>query len=173
MILSNFFSKLFTKKNKANIKNTLPTVRCDVEKYLTEDDILGVLSVIKKKYKDMQFDDRIMVESIMKGYDLHIASCSLIDLNKALSKSEARCPIYWFSSYCHYLHDSRKALSIGITEGEWVSCGCCGPKEKPVNHEKFNGKKFSLKDGLLYRSKIYFPGTEQHCRCMYKPILPF
>lgn len=171
MSLLNFISKLFTTKSKK--QNSLPTVKSSVHKYLTKEDILKELSAVKQKYRDVIFSDEHMVRSILVGYNLKISADSLRERNELLSKSEVGDIVNWFSNRCHYIESLHRADELDITEGIWISSGCCGPRGKPVNHDKFNGKKFLLKDGLMYRGKAYFPGGDQYCRCGHKSVLPF
>lgn len=172
MSIFNIIRGIF-KKNKTEF-NTIPTVKCNIRQFVSEKDVINELAPIKEKYSNLIFSDKDMADSILSGFNLKIASDSLMSLNKESSRADILPPIYWLSSKCHYLHDSRRASSVGITHGEWVCIHgfCEGGKNKP-SHQKLHGKKFSLKDGLKYRGNTYFPGGEDGCRCFYRPILPF
>ncbi|EMD0828857.1 hypothetical protein VP018_000627 [Morganella morganii] len=162
----------FKRKNVKEHK--LPTVKCNIRQFVSESDVIRELAPIKGKYSNLIFSDKDMADSILSGFNLKIAADSLLLLNKGKTRREVSPAIYWLSSKCHYLHDSRRAVSSGITHGEWVCCHpyCDGVDGNP-SHQKLNGKKFSLKDGLKHKGKIYLPGNEDGCRCTYRPILPF
>ncbi|MCT1587218.1 hypothetical protein M3E74_07085 [Morganella morganii] len=151
---------------------SLPTVKSDVKKYLSRHDIYGVLQEIKKEYTSITFDDDDMIDSILAGYNMFIAGESLRRLNVEISSSDVKDICSWLSGRCSYLNRSRKAMSLGITHGIWISSGVCGHRGSDKKHDKFNGKKFSLKDGLSYYGKTYFPGHERYCRCGYKTCEP-
>ncbi|MDL9989462.1 hypothetical protein [Providencia rettgeri] len=171
MSFFNIISGIFKKKNTH--ENKLPTVKCNVGDFLSAEDVIKALIPIKEKYKKLTFSDDEMVSSILSGWRMDLASISLRNLNHDITQTEIIGITSWLSSKCHYLYDSRRSISLGITEGEWISSGCCGYKGRDNSHLKFNGKKFKLKNGLIYRGKPYYPGGEEYCRCGYKSILPF
>ncbi|EBN0072890.1 hypothetical protein ZZ27_23210 [Salmonella enterica subsp. enterica serovar Virchow] len=161
-------------KRKSVEDNKLPTVKCNIRQFVSEGDVIRELAPIKEKYSDLIFSDKDMADSILSGFNLKIAADSLLRLNKGKARREVSPAIYWLSSKCHYLHNSRRAVSSGITHGEWVCCAdYCDGREGNPSHQKLSGKIFPLKEGLKYRGKIYLPGAEEGCRCNYKPILPF
>ncbi|HHR6028056.1 TPA: hypothetical protein ACS70J_000275 [Providencia alcalifaciens] len=160
-------------KNKSTRENKLPTVKCNVGEFLSNEDVIKALEPIKDKYKKLTFSDDEMARSILSGWRMDMASISLRNLNQDITQAEIISITSWLSSKCHYLHDSRRSLSLGITEGEWTSSGCCGYRGSDNLHLKFNGKKFKLKEGLIHQGKVYFPGDEEYCRCGYKSIIPF
>lgn len=176
MGLIKFISSIFTKK-KSNVNNeeklrSLPTVKSDVKKYLSRHDIYGVLQEIKKEYTSITFDDDDMIDSILAGYNMFIAGESLRRLNAGISSSDVKDISAWLSGWCSYLNSSRRAISLGFTYGIWISSGCCGYRGQDKKHDKFNGKKFPLKDGFSYYGKTYYPGSQRYCRCGYKSYNP-
>lgn len=171
MSFFNIIGGIFKKKNTH--ENKLPTVKCNVGEFISAEDVIEALIPIKDKYKKLTFSDDEMVSSILRGWRMDLASISLKNLNQEITQTEIIGITSWLSSKCHYLYDSRRSISLGITDGEWISSGCCGYKGRDNSHLKFNGKKFKLKNGLIYRGKAYYPGGEEYCRCGYKSILPF
>lgn len=172
MPIFNFFRGIFKKDNAKLSK--MPTVQCNIRNFLTEKDIVNELAPIKEKYSNFIYSDKDMAESILSGFNLKIASDSMMLLNKGKTRAELSPPIRWLSSRCHYLHNSRRAVSAGITKAEWVCVdGFCDGKGGKPTHHHLHGKIFNLKDGLKYKGKTYQPGVDEGCMCFYRPILPF
>jgi hypothetical protein len=170
--ISNLFTKKITDVSSKEKPKSLPTVKSDVKKYLSKNDVYDTLQEIKKEYANIMFDDEDMIDSILAGYNMFIAGESLRRLNVGISSSDVKDICSWLSGRCSYLNRSRKAMSIGITHGIWISSGVCGHRGSDKKHDKFNGKKFPLKEGLSYYGKTYFPGHDRYCRCGYKTCEP-
>lgn len=167
-VVRGIFKKRKTKLNK------MPTVKCNIRKFLTEKDVINELATIKEKYSNFIYSDKDMAESILSGFNLKKASDSMMSLNKGRTRAELSPPILWLSSRCHYLHNSRRAVSAGITIAEWACVdGFCDGRGNKPSHHQLHGKKFNLKDGLKHKGKTYQPGVEEGCLCFYRPILPF
>lgn len=170
--ISNLFTKKITDVSSKEKPKSLPTVKSDVKKYLSKNDVYDTLQEIKKEYANIMFDDDDMIDSILAGYNMRIAGDSLRRINAGISSSDVKDISAWLSGWCSYLNSSRRAISLGFTHGIWVSSGCCGYRGRDKKHDKFNGKKFPLKDGFSYYGKTYYPGSQRYCRCGYKSYNP-
>lgn len=60
--------------------------------------------------------------------------------------------------------------SLGITEGIWKHSHA--GKVPRASHVAANGKRFSLKAGMVIDGKPTWPGHEINCRCTYEAVIP-
>lgn len=63
-----------------------------------------------------------------------------------------------------------RQLGLGIEEGVWKHSHA-GKQPRP-EHVKANGKRFSIRKGMLIDGKYILPGEEPNCRCTWESIIP-
>lgn len=63
-----------------------------------------------------------------------------------------------------------RQLQLGIEEGVWKHSHA-GKQPRP-DHVKANGKRFSIRKGMLISGERIMPGEQPNCRCVWEPIIP-
>lgn len=79
------------------------------------------------------------------------------------------------------LIEQRRQLASGLTEAVWLYSGapCLGDpqhatdeeRRRDAGHKAANGKRFKIADGMLINGHRTYPGRDDGCKCIAKPIV--
>lgn len=87
-----------------------------------------------------------------------------------LSKSDASRITQHVWSRANGAMNRERMLRLGIREADWLYSGapCVG-----VDHERHNGRRYLIEEGLPTPVGFVFPGDGAGCKCIPKPVISF
>ena len=109
--------------------------------------------------------------NVMKGSDLHALSTD-IRAKYGVSARRAAFIASDQNAKARAVFEEARRSELGIEEADWRHSGA-GKHPRPT-HVAMNGKRYKIKEGMWDPAvqKYIWPGTEPHCRCISRSVLP-
>ena len=136
-------------------------------------DTIGMIDEIPKPLKEGLYNAALVSapKMDMSSLSKYILSLPLSSMTKRRSGELAR----FISSRTNAFIQKERFLQVGISEAIWLYSGVpCGTKPDFAlgeAHSKVNGKRFSVKKGLLVNGQYTWPGRDPGCKCFAKPLI--
>jgi hypothetical protein len=122
---------------------------------------------------------------ISAGGDLHLFCTELMKMNiKGMTTERAAEIGRSLSNKTKAVNDRERQTSLGITHAIWMypnaPCMKDAFRSRPTAadvqqdsaHRLANGKQYEISKGLLVDGKWTWPGIEDGCKCVSRPVLP-
>lgn len=154
----------------------IPTIKFDKKRVTSEimralkADIDG-LPVIPTQLRKATYD--VALASILRGRDLAFLTSWLVAQEVAgIGIREAAGIAQYLNNRATSRMGHASQRELGIAEGIWMHSGADCIVEFADDHRLANGRKYSLRDGLLIRGVPTWPGMEHGCKCTHRPVIP-
>jgi uncharacterized protein with gpF-like domain len=139
---------------------------------------VGLIECIPPEYFDRIYDAAVQAE--IAGGDLNALSTAILHLNiDGMTKKRAKRIALTLNSKATTVITRERQQRLGITEAIWLYSGapCDIDPKKPqgnqdASHKAANGKRFRVAEGMFLDGKWTWPGNEDGCRCVSRPVIP-
>jgi hypothetical protein len=161
----------------------IPTVKFDALE-VTESvraEIRGSVGRIEG-LKPSAFDSvyQAALQSVCVGRGLHVLSVALLGASiDGMTELKAGNIALHLNNRASSIMDRERLRSLDITHSKWLYSGApCDPlfsdatPEQDAAHAAANGMRYENSKGLFVNGKLTWPGWEEGCKCIYKPIIP-
>ena len=116
--------------------------------------------------------DAIYEDALVSLENLHLFCKALVA--HGMTKKRAREVGLSLFSKTHALMCNERHLRAGIKYARWSYPNTpCGDAEQDAAHKAANGKCFLIEEGILINGKRTWPGREDGCKCLSRPLVPF
>jgi uncharacterized protein with gpF-like domain len=155
------------------INHGIPTVRFDVSQ-VTEEirndlrrNILEIGEVPADKIEEIYIAALATIEA---GGNLPIIYQALLKLDD-LTKRRASDISMSLNRKAMALMEVAKQKRIGIKQAIWLYSGApCDTHD--AAHHAANGKRYRVEEGMLIKGVPTWPGRENGCKCVSRPVIP-
>lgn len=110
------------------------------------------------------------LETIVAGGNLPIVYQALLKIN-GMTKRRAGEIATSLNRKAQALMEVSRQKRIGIKDAIWLYSGApCDTND--AQHHAANGNRYSIDTGMRMKSGVTWPGREDGCKCVSKPVIP-